>query len=205
MTVAAAIGFTLACYAVLGVLLLSLNFAALWRWWIKAAAIVVTVAAGVGSYFAISGLVGWPSASAMPGRFNLVATRMVEPNEARGEAGHIYLWVEEIDENQFIISAPRAYEVPFKLELAFEVDKAQEVLDGGGSVMGELDTEKTETSGGGSDNAEGLKEGSGGNDGGAATGEGARFDGVKPAGNIVFSDMPAPSLPAKSAPGGESQ
>ncbi|MHA6691299.1 hypothetical protein [Devosia sp. A449] len=199
MTAAAAIAATVACYAMLGILLLCLNFTSLWHWWVKAAAIVLTVAACIGSYFAINGLLGWPAAVGTPERFNLVATRVVEPDTSRGESGHIYLWLEEIDEHQIIIAAPRAFEVPFVLELAFEVEHAQEVLDGGGSILGELDTSSAEVATGegtAGDDAE-LDKFSSGNRGGSATGDGARFRSTGSNQSFIFSDMPLVPLPSK--------
>ncbi|MGB3339357.1 MAG: hypothetical protein WBA73_19450 [Devosia sp.] len=199
MTTTGAITATVICYALLGVLLLSLNFTSLWRWWVKAAAIALTVVACIGSYFSISGLLGWPAGGAMPERFNLLATRIVEPGIVKGDIGHIYLWVEEIDQDQIIISPPRAYEVPFVVELAFEVEKAQEVLDTGGSIMGEFDAEQAEAASG--DNAsrqnENVDQLATGNDGGNATGEGTRFDGTSPTASLTFSDMPPVPLPTK--------
>jgi hypothetical protein len=204
VTPTTSIAATVICYALLGLLLLSLNLTSLWRWWIKAAAILIVAAACIGSYFSITSLLGWPSGAALPQRFSLLATRMVEPDKLRGDPGHIYLWVEEIDDNQVIISPPRAYEVPFLVDLAFEVEKAQQALDGGGSILGELDTSEAEMADDGpAGNNEGLDRASGGDDGGTATGEGARFDGVSPSANLTFSDMPAVSLPAKPALDGE--
>ena len=201
MTTAGAITATVICYAVLGVLLLSLNFTSLWRWWVKAAAIAMTVAACVGSYFSIIGLLGWPTGATMPERFSLLATRIVEPGIVRGDSGHIYLWVEEIDENQVVVSQPRAYEVPFLVDLAFEVEKAQEILDTGGSILGEFDAEQAEPASGdsGSTRDAAADQVATGNDGGNATGDGTRFDGTSPTAALTFSDMPPVPLPDKPA------
>lgn len=205
MTTAGAVAGTVICYAVLGVLLLSLNFTSLWRWWVKLAAIALTVAACAGSYFAIIAMLGWPTDAAIPHRFSLLATRIVEPGIVRGDSGHIYLWIEEIDESQVVISQPRAYEVPFVVDLAVEVEKAQEALDTGGSIMGELDTDEAEAASGGagSDRETGADQMATGDDGGQATGEGARFDGTSPKVGLIFSDMPPVPLPAKPAIDGE--
>jgi len=199
MNATTAIIATVICYAVLGILLLSLNLTSLWRWWVKAAAIVITALAGAGTYFAITGLLGWPSHDAMPARFSLLASRVTEPDPLRNDPGHIYLWVEEIDENQIVISPPRGYEVPFHVDLAFEVEKAQESLDTGGSVLGEFDTDEAEATveGETTSNDEELQRQAGGNNGGTATGEGERFEGVQQTPSLNFSDMPPVSLPAK--------
>ena len=67
--VTAALAGTVAVYVLLAVLLLSLSIASLWRWWIKAGAIIITMAAFAGAYVSISGLIGWPTTSPLPARF----------------------------------------------------------------------------------------------------------------------------------------
>ncbi len=194
-----AIGLTIACYAVLGILLLSLNLLSLWRWWVKIAAILVTVTACVGSYFAIIGLLGWPSADVMPERFNLVSTRIVEPDMLRGTEGHIYLWIEEVDDNQVIISPPRAFEVAYEVDLSIQVADAQDELNGGSKILGEFAA--TEQGSGERQSAprEGSDTGdfSAGDDVGTASGEGGTFEDTTASNTLTFSDMPPVSLPGK--------
>lgn len=198
MTPTTAIVATVLCYALLGILLLSLNLVSFWRWWVKAAAIVLTLLAFLGTYLSVSALLGWPAHDGVPARFNLVATRIVEPDALRGTPGQIYLWVEEVDGNQIVISPPRAFQVPFNLDLAFEVEKAQAVLEGGGSVLGQLDTTKAEAATSDSASSEtGTDAAAGGNDGGGASGEGARFEGTRGSNTLVFSEMPPVPLPPK--------
>jgi hypothetical protein len=197
--IAGAISITVLCYALLGVLLLSLNFTSLWRWWVKAAAILLTVAACVGSYFSITGLLGWPADKGMPERFSLISTRIVEPDALRGTPGHIYLWVEQIDENQIVISPPRAFEVPYKVDLSVQVAQAQNELDSGSNIMGQFAA--TETGSGSRQAApqEGADTGdfSQGTDVGSSSGEGGQFDDTTAANTLSFSDMPPVNLPSK--------
>ena len=129
---------TVAAYVLLAVLLLSLNIASLWRWWVKLAAILVTTAAFIGTYIAITGLVGWPSAEAIPDRFSLLAARIVEPDKASGAPGHLYMWVEEIDEDNLPISQPRNHEVVYTVALANALYAAQQKLADGQQVLGEM-------------------------------------------------------------------
>lgn len=194
-----AIGLTIACYAILGILLLSLNFASLWRWWIKAFAILVTVLACIGSYFSISGLLGWPASGAMPARFNLVATRIVEPDMLRGTPGKIYLWIEEIDADQVIISPPRAFEVPYEVDLSTQVAEAQSQINGGSQIMGQFAATQEETGERQDSPREGGDTGdfSQGDDVGSASGEGGVFDETTAANTLSFSDMPPVNLPGK--------
>lgn len=195
----ASIGLTVLSYAVLGMLLLSLNFVSLWRWWVKLAAILLTVAACVGSYFSISGLLGWAAPGSLPERFNLVATRIIEPDMLRGTPGHIYLWIEEIDDNQVIVSPPRAYEVPYEVDLSVQVAEAQSELNGGSNIMGQFAA--TESTGGERQDAprEGTDTGdfSQGSDIGSSTGQGGRFDDTTAMNSLTFSDMPPVNLPSK--------
>lgn len=196
-----AIAFTIACYAVLGVLLLSLNFTSLWRWWVKAAAIVITVAACVGSYIAIAGLLGWPTGSALPERFNLVATRIVEPDMLRGTDGRIYLWIEEVDADQMIITPPRAFEVPYEVDLSVQVAQAQSELDGGGQIMGQFAATAAESGERQVASREGAETGdfSAGSELGTSSGEGGIFEDTTAPNTLTFSDMPPVNLPSKPA------
>ena len=127
---------TIAAYVLLASLLLSLNIASLWRWWIKGTAIVLTTLVFVVAYVSITGMIGWPSVDSLPRRFSLLSTRIVEPDKIRNLPGHVYLWVELIDEHQVVISAPRAFEVPYSVELAKKTDDAQKMLDTGQAVQG---------------------------------------------------------------------
>ena len=56
----------IALFLLLALLLLSLNLTSLWKWWIKAGAIVVTLGAVLVLYFTMTGLVGWASSAKIP-------------------------------------------------------------------------------------------------------------------------------------------
>jgi len=189
-----------AVYVVLAILLLSLNIASLWRWWIKAGAIVLTTVMFVFSYLAITGLLGWPTNGAMPARFSLLSTRIVEPDNLRGLPGHIYLWIEEIDENQVVVSSPRAYEVPYSVDLSSEVAMAQDKIDGGDSIMGQYaaDSSQAGEKQAAPNESEGeLSMAGGDQEQGQSTGEGGAFVDINTAATLSFSDMPPVSLPDK--------
>ncbi|MDO8360862.1 MAG: hypothetical protein Q7T08_12615 [Devosia sp.] len=49
---------TIAAYVLLAILLLSLNIASLWRWWIKGTAIVLTTLVFVVAHVSITGMIG---------------------------------------------------------------------------------------------------------------------------------------------------
>ena len=177
-----------AAYVVIAVLLLSLNLTSRWRWWIKGTAIVVTGGFFVASYFAIVSLLGWPASDVrLPSRFSLVATYVVEPNAFTGDPGAIYLWLEEIDEDNFIISEPRAFRLAYVEPLADAADDAQAMLNEGEQVQGEV--RETEQEG-----EEGEAEA-------GTPGEGAGTGGPQyPVEfTLIFNDMPPVALPDKGA------
>jgi hypothetical protein len=105
-------------YAALGVLLLGLGLETRLAWWIKAAAIVVTSTFFVVVFFATNGLLGWPARGPLPARFQLLWTRVVEPDVRSGDAGAVYLWVEETDESNVPSGTPKSYRLPYSRTLA---------------------------------------------------------------------------------------
>lgn len=125
-------------YVAIAVLLLSMNLTSRWRWWVKAAAIIVTGGFFVGSYFALVALLGWPSTDDPPPRFALLSTRVVEPDRVTGAAGVIYLWLEEIDENNIPSGKPRSYSLAYTQDFANAVSQARDLLANGEEVEGSL-------------------------------------------------------------------
>jgi hypothetical protein len=125
-------------YVAIAALLLSLNLFSLWRWWVKATAIGISTLFFVGSYFAITSMLGLPTRAEVPKRFSLIATRIVEPNKTSGDSGSIYLWVEKLSDDNIRSGLPISYEVGYSGELADAVDEAQKKLDAGESVEGSL-------------------------------------------------------------------
>lgn len=128
-----------AAYAVIAVLLLSLNLTSRWAWQVKAAAIGVTTAFFAATYLAIGGLLGWPSSQRMPPHFQLLWARVVEPDKLRGQDGAIYLWVEQLDENNVPSELPRAYRLPYSDELADLIAGAQEKREEGVDLAGTVE------------------------------------------------------------------
>jgi hypothetical protein len=125
-----------AAYAVVAVLLLSLNLTSLWRWWVKAAAIVVTISLFAVTYRGVHGLMGWPTTQKLPPRFSLVWTVISEPNKKGNNPGSIYLWVDELDANNVPSGRPRSYQLAYSKGLARKISSAQEKREHGQEVMG---------------------------------------------------------------------
>jgi hypothetical protein len=120
-----------AAYVVMGVLLLSLGLTARLAWWVKAAAIVVTSFFFIEVFFATKGLLGWAATGPLPARFQLLWARVVEPDLKSATAGAIYLWVEQVDENNVPDGRPRSYRLPYSRVLADRTLKAtSEIMAG---------------------------------------------------------------------------
>lgn len=179
---------TVAAYIAIAVLLLSMNIASRWKWWIKGASIVITGAFFVASYLSIASLLGWPAGqSRLPDRFALIATHIVEPDEFTGDEGAIYLWVEEMDEDNFIIGQPRAIRLAYTEPQADNVQDAQDLLDEGEQVAGEVgETEEQAEEAATEDGEAGPP--------GERTGGGADYVVEF---TLQFNDMPAVALPDK--------
>lgn len=211
MSQLSALSWTVAGYVLLAILLLSLNISSLWRWWIKAGAIVLTTVAFAITFLALNGLLGWPAVQGMPGRFSLVASRVIEPDKATGKPGQVFLWIEEVNTDNLPVAAPRAYEVAYSQELADSLEKAQERLEQGEQVLGEmLDPEKKKqreqqqqqaadkTAAGGAERGQGELGRSGKPNlraSGTALGASVFLPDISD--SLLLSDMPPPELPDK--------
>jgi hypothetical protein len=111
-------------YVLLGVLLLVICIFARIPWPVKAAAIVLTSAFYVVSFFATRGLLGWSSTDRLPPKFRLLGARIVEPHSLEGDPGSIHLWVEALDDDNFPSGVPRAYRLPYDAHLAERTEAA---------------------------------------------------------------------------------
>ncbi len=181
-------------YVVIAVLLLNLNLASRWVWPIKAAAIVVTTGFFAASYLGAVSLLGWPSRSPIPPRFQLLSSKLVEPDKRSGSGGGIFLWVDALDENNVPVGIPRSYELPWDSKVAELVAGAQDKIKSGMDVAG-----KAKSAQDGEQSADGMRkallpvardrrQASGGMDTVPFADDGK---------NLEFEDMPAPSMPDK--------
>lgn len=179
-------------YAVLALLLLALLLGSLWRWWIKAGMIVVTLAFLVFGYFALQGLTGWASTSATPERFTLLSSRVVEPSSRRNDAGHIFIWIEELDANNIPSGVPRAFDIGYTDRLVRQVSDAQDKLDKGMEVEGKIAVKQS----GAAQSRQDIHIGATQKPGqGASATDGVPFS--EDSSEFTFEDLPPPVLPDK--------
>jgi hypothetical protein len=185
-------------YATLGALLLVMALRTSFAWGIKAAAIVTTSVFFIVSFEQTRDLLGWASEAPLPAHFQLLWTRVIEPNRAYNEPGAIYLWVEELDENNVPSGAPRSHRIRYTEPLAQKVEKARSEIMAGkpqaGAASDMMATETTADAGSATANAT------------PPSGEASRDSGspIDPAflanapGSLDFAPLPPPMLPAKS-------
>jgi hypothetical protein len=193
-------------YAAIGVLLLSLGLSARLAWWAKAVAIVVTSAFFIEAFFATNGLLGWPSGGPLPARFQLLWTRVVEPDVRSGNSGAIYFWVEEVDESNVPSGAPKSYQLPYSRPLADRALKARDEIMAGHpqqGLAGDPDTQdqipgedKKREDGAQTRPAQVELKGGLRTDSGTAKIEMDAF--LQQAPPVRFSPMPPPTLPPKT-------
>ena len=184
-----------AAYVVLGVLLLTLGLSSRLAWWVKAAAIVVTSAFFLEMFFATKDLLGWPRTGQLPARFQLLWVRLVEPDLKNSNSGAIYLWIEEVDENNVPDGVPRSYRLPYSRPLADRAAKARDEIMSGKPQQG-LAEDLTGTENQQDAKSEDQRSGTR-TDSGLTTVDLDQFRLLQQAQRVEFSPMPVPTLPPK--------
>jgi hypothetical protein len=183
-----------AAYVLIAVLLLSAGLTARYAWWVKASAIVVTSLFFVEAFFASKGLMGWPGGGPLPARFQLLWTRVVEPDQKLGERGAIYLWLEEMDANNVPTGLPRAYRLPYSVKLADRTLKARDEIMAGHPQEGLADELSDSDSGSAQAQRSNLE-----SDGGTSSSGGKveLQEALEQIPRVDFRAMPMPLLPPK--------
>jgi len=111
-------------YAVLGLVLLAVLMFARIDWRMKASLIMLTSAFYIFDYQGARSLLGWASPEALPSNFKLLGARIVEPHSLAGDQGAIFLWIEEVDHDNFSSGDPRLYRLPYDAKLAERTEAA---------------------------------------------------------------------------------
>ncbi len=183
-------------YALVAAMLLLILLATRLPFAVKAMATVATCGMILWTYQAIGDLRGLPTDSKPPAYFKLHWARVVEPNLLMKEKGHVFLWLEELDEMNFPTGLPRAYALAYDPELVKKVQVAMGQIQDGNEVSGSITDQKTQEI---ADTAEALAEtvkdrarASGPNSGEV----GERYFEFDPA-MLTFGETAAPITPSK--------
>jgi hypothetical protein len=122
----------IAAYVALAVLLLSLNLASRWPWWVKTAATLVLAGFFFVTYDSLPRLMGWPTDAEPPGRLYLVGIDVAEPD-------WVYLWARDLDQG-LTLSTPRAYRLHYTKTLHRDAEAAGRKLRKALPVVVEVDS-----------------------------------------------------------------
>lgn len=113
----------MAAFAVLVLLLANIVFFTRFAWWIKLACATLVAGLGAITWHSMPDLLGWPTHSGMPQRFNLNALHIVEPDKSGMNKGAIYLWITRLAADQSSVT-PRAFVLPYTPELQVKLTAA---------------------------------------------------------------------------------
>lgn len=189
-------------YALLGVLVLVVLAGLRLPRWLKAAAVVAVSACYLVVFFATQHLLGWSAPAALPDRFQVLWTRVVEPDPAHGKPGAIHLWIEVLDEANLPSGEPRAYRLPYSPRLAGRVSHAQgEIMKGrpqGGRAQVFGTTADTAPQGGAANAPSPNGVPAGGDPSGGGLLDPAFLGGQSK--TVELAPLPAPMLPDKDIP-----
>jgi hypothetical protein len=184
-----------AAYVVIGVLLLNMGLASRYAWWIKATVIVVTCGFFIEAFFSTRSLLGWPGTGQLPARFQLLWTRVVEPDPKISDPGAIFLWVEELDDNNVPSGTPRSFRLRYTPPLAERSLKARDEIMAGNPQEGTAnDMEGDEAKANTQEHAE-QPNGPNRNELGSANIDLDML--IKQAQQVEFKPLSGPTLPAK--------
>lgn len=130
-----------AAYGLIGALLVWVVVASKLPFVAKAGIVLLFAAAAPFTYYGVGELRGLPSDSAPPPRFIMHWARVVEPNPLTEDPGHVFIWLEALDDENFPSGTPRAYQLPYDEDLVRRVEAAMGRIQDGEEVAGSIDSE----------------------------------------------------------------
>lgn len=131
-----------AAFALVASLLAYLLLLTRLHWVFKAFATLSTVALIPLTFFGVGELRGLPSDGPVPDSFRMLWAQVIEPNPLRGEKGHVFLWLQTLDKDNFPAGQPRAYQLPYSDDLKIKVNEAMGKIAQGDQIQGKVDAKK---------------------------------------------------------------
>jgi hypothetical protein len=129
-------------YALVAALLAYLLLLTRLHWVFKALATVSTVALIPLTFHGVGELRGLPSDGPVPSNFLLLWAQVVEPNLLQGENGRVFLWLQTLDDENYPVGSPRAYQLPYSDDLKLKLAEAMAGIAEGEEVQGKVDVEE---------------------------------------------------------------
>jgi hypothetical protein len=131
-----------AAYALVASLLAYLLLLSRLHWVFKTLASLSVVALIPLTFFGVGELRGLPSDGDIPDSFRMLWAQVTEPNPLQGEDGRVFLWLQRLDQDNFPVGQPRAYQLPYSDELKIKVNEAMGRISQGEDIQGTVDAKK---------------------------------------------------------------
>ncbi|MDO8327376.1 MAG: hypothetical protein Q7T28_10615 [Cypionkella sp.] len=131
-----------AAYAMVASLLAYLLLLSRLHWVFKALATLSVVALVPLTFFGVGELRGLPSDGNLPGSFRMLWAQVIEPNPLQGEKGHVFIWLQTLDRDNYPTGLPRAYQLPYSDDLQIKVNEALGKISQGEEIQGKVDARK---------------------------------------------------------------
>jgi hypothetical protein len=183
-------------YALVAALLAYLVLLTRTHWVFKLMATAATVTAIPLTFWGVGELRGLPSDGEIPSSFRMLWAEVIEPNANQGERGHVYLWLQRLDAENFPVGQPRAYQLPYSDDLQIKVSEAMGKIAEGEDIQGRVDAEQAQPQDTSEALAQEIQAGVNDNRPGGASGVGERILQFEPS-MLTFSAEAAPVTPAK--------
>ena len=129
-----------AAYALVAALLAYVLLLSRLHWVFKGLATVATVALIPLTFNGVGELRGLPTDGPIPFSFRMLWAQVTEPAPLQSEKGHVFLWLQTLDANNFPVGQPRAYQLPYSDDLKIKVSEAMGKIAQGEQIQGTVDS-----------------------------------------------------------------
>lgn len=186
-----------AAYALVVGLLAYLLLLSRLHWVFKALSTLATVALIPMTFHGIGELRGLPTDGPMPPSFRMLWAQVIEPNPLKGEKGHVFLWLQTLDADNFPVGQPRAWQLPYSDDLQIKVQDAMAKISQGEQVQGTVNDQPAEEGATAEQLAQEIQMGARENRGAGSSSVGERITQFDPS-MLTFTEEAAPVTPEKS-------
>ena len=131
-----------AAYALVAGLLAYVLLLSRLHWLFKALATLATVVLIPLTFNGVGELRGLPSDGPIPFSFRMLWAQVIEPAPLQSEKGHVFLWLQTLDADNFPSGQPRAYQLPYSDDLKIKVNEAMGKIAQGKEIQGKIDAKK---------------------------------------------------------------
>lgn len=131
-------------YALVAALLAYVVLLSRLHWVFKSLATAATIALIPLTLNGIGELRGLPTDGPIPFSFRMLWAQVIEPAPLQSEKGHVFLWLQTLDGDNFPVGLPRAYQLPYSDDLKIKVGEAMGKIAQGEQIQGTIETEKSQ-------------------------------------------------------------